>query len=44
MMFRILSFLFVLLLAATAQAKAGEPRLTLLFCANTEAEARACPT
>jgi hypothetical protein len=38
-------FLFlIVLLAAAAQAIAGEPRLTLLFCANTEAEARACPS
>ncbi len=41
---RLLIILCFFLLAATTQAKAGEPRLTLLFCANTEGEARPCPS
>lgn len=43
MMTRLL-LLLILLLALPAQVKAGGPRLTLLFCANTEGEVRPCPS
>lgn len=43
-MLKLLSFFCILLLAAPVHAKAGGPRLTLLFSANSEGEARACPT
>lgn len=39
-----LMLIIALLLAMPAQAIAGGPRLTLLFCANTEGEVRPCPS
>lgn len=39
-----LLLIIALLLALPAQTLAGGPRLTLLFCANTEGEVRPCPS
>jgi len=41
---RILFLILTLILGLASQAIAGEPRLTLLFCANTEGEVRPCPS
>jgi len=41
---RVLILFCILILSLVSQAIAGGPRLTLLFCANNEAEVRPCPT
>jgi len=37
-------FCFLVMSLAATQAQAGGPRLTLLFCANNDAEVRPCPS
>lgn len=44
MTLRILFLIVFAALSLASQGYAGGPRLTLLFCANTEGEVRPCPS